>query len=136
MATVGALGLAGTTARVGDQRFVVRVARNRAQTRVRLRRQLVEEFGFDHSFELPIEPDLAKWCDEGRPAVLEELLYCLFHIAKADGRVDEAELAFLQGVATEFGLSDADFQRIRAEEWACCIFRGSMAIKAKAASCS
>ena len=51
-----------------------------------------------------------------QPAVLEELLACLFHIAKADGKVDEAELDFLQGVARELGFDEADFHRIRAEE--------------------
>lgn len=50
------------------------------------------------------------------PAVLEELLACLFHIAKADGRVAEAELAYIQGVARIFGFSDAEFRRIHAEE--------------------
>lgn len=51
-----------------------------------------------------------------RPAVLEELLLCLFHIAQADGTMNEAETAFLRAVARIFGLSDAEFERIRAEE--------------------
>lgn len=50
-----------------------------------------------------------------RPAVLEELLDALLHIAKADGAVHPAELAYLGAVARIFGFSDADFQRIRAE---------------------
>ncbi|MHA1571589.1 MAG: TerB family tellurite resistance protein [Alphaproteobacteria bacterium] len=50
------------------------------------------------------------------PAVLEELLDCLFHIAKADGNLAEAELTYIQGVARIFGFSDAEFRRIRAEE--------------------
>ena len=49
------------------------------------------------------------------PAVLEELLDCLFHIAQADGRVSEGELSYLRSVAQLFGLSDQDFDRIRAE---------------------
>ncbi len=48
-----------------------------------------------------------------QPAVLEELLDGLFHIAKADGGVHEAELAYLRQVAGMFGLGDAAFERIR-----------------------
>lgn len=50
------------------------------------------------------------------PAVLEELLDCLFHIAKADGQVSPEEVAYLENVARIFGFSEGDFQRIRAEE--------------------
>ena len=49
------------------------------------------------------------------PAVLEELLGCLFHIAKADGHVNEDELDYLQNVAAIFGFSETDFRRIKAE---------------------
>jgi DnaJ like chaperone protein len=48
------------------------------------------------------------------PAVLEELLDGLFHIARADGEVAEAELQFLHQVATIFGFSEDDWHRIRA----------------------
>jgi DnaJ like chaperone protein len=48
------------------------------------------------------------------PAVLEELLDGLFHIARADGRVSPEEVAFLERVAAEFGFSPEDWQRIRA----------------------
>ena len=51
-----------------------------------------------------------------RPAVLEELLSCLFHIAKADGAVADAEIAFLLQVSREMGLERAAFDRIRAAE--------------------
>lgn len=51
----------------------------------------------------------------GNPAVLEELLGCLFHIAQADGSVHEEELAYLRNVANIFGFSDAQFARIREE---------------------
>ncbi len=51
----------------------------------------------------------------GTPEVLEELLSCLFHIAKADGRVSEAELTYLRTVAEIFGFSHPQFERIRAE---------------------
>lgn len=49
-------------------------------------------------------------------AVLEELLGGLFHIAKADGAVDAAELKFLGRVAAIFGFDDREFERIRAAE--------------------
>ncbi|MEM8588802.1 MAG: TerB family tellurite resistance protein [Pseudomonadota bacterium] len=51
-----------------------------------------------------------------RPAVLEELLLCLFYIAKADGKIHADELAYLKNVATIFGFDDATFDRIRASE--------------------
>jgi DnaJ like chaperone protein len=47
------------------------------------------------------------------PAVLEELLGGLFHIAKADGVVHPAELEFLRGVAAVFGFGPHEFERIR-----------------------
>ena len=46
--------------------------------------------------------------------VLEELLDGLFHIAKADGKVTDEEIAYLRSVAEIFGFSEADFARIRA----------------------
>ncbi len=48
------------------------------------------------------------------PAVLEELIGGLFHIARADGTIDPAELDFLAKVAIIFGFSDRDFERLRA----------------------
>ncbi len=48
------------------------------------------------------------------PAVLEDLLDGLFHIARADGEVAGAEIEYLRQVAIIFGFSDADFRRIRA----------------------
>ena len=69
----------------------------------------------DHRGFEPYARQIAKLF-RNQPAVLEELLSCLFHIAKADGTVQEAELEFLHGVARELGLDDADFHRIRAEE--------------------
>jgi DnaJ like chaperone protein len=38
----------------------------------------------------------------------------LFHIAKADGAVHEAELAYLREVGRIFGLSERDYARIEA----------------------
>jgi DnaJ like chaperone protein len=48
------------------------------------------------------------------PAVLEELLDSLFHIAKADKVMHPNELEFLQSVAAIFGFDEANFERIRA----------------------
>jgi DnaJ like chaperone protein len=45
--------------------------------------------------------------------VLEGLLDALFHIAKADGTVGEAEIDYLRRVAAIFGFDEADFARIR-----------------------
>lgn len=55
---------------------------------------------------------LAQMFDERHP-VLEELIDGLFHIARADGEVHEAEIAFMRDVAAIFGFGDADFARIR-----------------------
>ena len=49
-----------------------------------------------------------------RPAVLEDLLDGLFHIARADGALRDAEIDYLHGIARVFGFSDQDFNRIRA----------------------
>ena len=54
---------------------------------------------------------------KGRPTVLEELLDCLFHIARADGKVSDSELDYLRNVANIFGLSDAAYRRIHATIW-------------------
>ncbi|MCZ6605750.1 MAG: TerB family tellurite resistance protein [Alphaproteobacteria bacterium] len=51
----------------------------------------------------------------GQPTVLEDLLWCLFTIAQADGEVSGEEIAYLTNVAVIFGFSDDDFARIRAE---------------------
>jgi DnaJ like chaperone protein len=48
------------------------------------------------------------------PAVLEELLDGLFHIARADGKVTDDELAYLGKVAAIFRLDPAGWERIRA----------------------
>jgi DnaJ like chaperone protein len=60
----------------------------------------------------PYAKQIARLFRKDHP-VLEELLDGLFHIAKADGGVHEAEIAFLKNVATIFGLDDNDFARIR-----------------------
>jgi len=48
------------------------------------------------------------------PALLEDVLDGLFHVAKADGAVHEAEFAYVKAVAGTFGFTDADFDRIAA----------------------
>ncbi|WP_207476849.1 TerB family tellurite resistance protein [Arenibaculum pallidiluteum] len=48
------------------------------------------------------------------PAVLEDLLDALFHIAHADGEIHEAEISYLRSVAEVFGFGEAEFRRIRA----------------------
>lgn len=48
------------------------------------------------------------------PAVLEDLLGGLFHIARADGVIHPAEMAYLEKVAAIFGFDGAAFARIRA----------------------
>ncbi len=47
------------------------------------------------------------------PAVLEDVLDGLFHIAKADGRVTEDEAEYLETVAEIFGFRAREFDRIR-----------------------
>ena len=51
---------------------------------------------------------------QDRPGVLEDVLDALFHIAKADRVVHQAELEFLRIVADIFGFSEIEFARIRA----------------------
>ena len=48
------------------------------------------------------------------PALLEDVLDGLFHIAKADGVVHPNELEFLTDVATIFGISGVEFERVTA----------------------
>lgn len=48
------------------------------------------------------------------PALLEDVLDGLFHIAKADGAVHEAELRYLAEVGRIFGFSARDYARIEA----------------------
>lgn len=47
------------------------------------------------------------------PAILEDVLDGLFHIAKADGAVTASELTFLETVAGIFGFSEREYRRIR-----------------------
>lgn len=46
------------------------------------------------------------------PAVLEELLYCLAYVARADGHVHPHEHEFLANVAETFGLDSQAFERV------------------------
>ncbi|HEC90263.1 MAG TPA: co-chaperone DjlA [Alphaproteobacteria bacterium] len=49
----------------------------------------------------------------GNREVLEELLGGLFHIAKADGVIHPAEIAYLGKVAEIFGFDEQGFERVR-----------------------
>src|SRR5262249_36505224 len=49
-----------------------------------------------------------------RPCLLEDVLDGLFHIARADGYIDESELNYLAEVSNHFGFSDLEFRRIKA----------------------
>lgn len=51
---------------------------------------------------------------EDEPALLEDVLDGLFHIAKADEAVHEAEYLYVKNVATIFAFSESDFERIAA----------------------
>ncbi|MDJ0948227.1 MAG: TerB family tellurite resistance protein [Alphaproteobacteria bacterium] len=51
-----------------------------------------------------------------QPAVLEELLNALFHIARADGVYHPAEREILRSCAAIFGFSPQDFERMEAEQ--------------------
>ena len=48
------------------------------------------------------------------PALLTDVLECLFHIAVADGIFHVAEEAFLKVVSDRFSISPSDYRRIRA----------------------
>ncbi len=61
----------------------------------------------------PYARQIAGMFQRGSP-VLEDLLDGLFHIAKADGTVDDHELAYLRRVAAIFGFAGPAFERIRA----------------------
>ncbi len=52
----------------------------------------------------------------GYPGILEDVLGGLFHIAKADGIITDAEEEFLQTVSGIFGFSPLDYRRIRASQ--------------------
>lgn len=49
-----------------------------------------------------------------KPEALEDVMDGLFHIAKADNVIHEAEMEFLLSVAEIFGFSEDDFARIQA----------------------
>ena len=60
----------------------------------------------------PYARQIARLLRHRRP-VLERLLDGLFHIARADGGIHDAEVEFLREVARIFGFSDIEFERIR-----------------------
>ncbi len=96
----------------------------------------VEAAAFERHFQMPPEEmanvrrlfDLAKqdvagfesYADQiarllaDEPALLSDVLECLFHVATADGIMHQAEDAFLKIVAERFGVPPGDYQRMRA----------------------
>lgn len=63
-----------------------------------------------HGFE-PYAKQMADTFKDN-PAVLEELLWCLTHIARADGKIHPAELDYLRAVANIFGFTEQCFERV------------------------
>lgn len=55
---------------------------------------------------------------QNEPQILEDLLDGLFHIARADDVLHEAELVFLEEVARIFGFKGAEYDRIKARHGA------------------
>jgi DnaJ like chaperone protein len=51
---------------------------------------------------------------EVEPAVLEDVLDCLFHVAASDGAAHPRELSMLEQAAKAFGLGDSVFRRLKA----------------------
>jgi DnaJ like chaperone protein len=51
---------------------------------------------------------------EGDDAVLEELLFCLTFIGRADGELNAEETAYLKAISDIFGLDRAAFERVTA----------------------
>ncbi|MEZ5897715.1 MAG: molecular chaperone DjiA [Parvularculaceae bacterium] len=51
---------------------------------------------------------------EAEPAVLEDVLDCLFYVAMADGVAHPREMKLLEAAADRFGLSAGAYRRIRA----------------------
>lgn len=74
--------------------------------------RLFDQAKQDHAGFEPYAKQIARMFRKDHP-VLEELLDGLFHIAKADGGVHAAEIAYLKSVADIFGFDEADFARIR-----------------------
>ncbi|MEZ5830261.1 MAG: TerB family tellurite resistance protein [Dongiaceae bacterium] len=74
--------------------------------------QIFDQAKLDPAGFEPYAKQIARLFRKDHP-VLEELLDGLFHIAKADGRVHEAEIVYLRSVADIFGFDEADFARIR-----------------------
>ena len=65
-----------------------------------------------HGFE-PYARQIASML-EGDPAVLEELLFCLTFIVRADGELNADEKAYLKTISDIFGLDQTAFERVTA----------------------
>ena len=56
---------------------------------------------------------------DGERSVLEDLMSSLFEIARADGRFDPEEDAYLRRIAAIFGFSDSEYACLRADHLGC-----------------
>ena len=50
---------------------------------------------------------------QNNPAVLDEVINILFHIAESDGKVSNSELAMIRNIAKIFGLTEVQFKGIK-----------------------
>lgn len=87
-----------------------RIVEVQEDARPRVRRLFDLAKGTTHGFEAYAAQIARAFKDE--PALMEDVLDGLFLIAKADGAIHEGELAYLQSVATIFGCSEAQFDRV------------------------
>lgn len=55
---------------------------------------------------------LASLLADDRPLLID-VFECLFHVASADGLLHDAEEGFLKEVASRFGLTETEYQRVR-----------------------
>jgi DnaJ like chaperone protein len=72
--------------------------------------------GTTRGFEAYARRVARRW--RANPALLEDVLDGLFHIAKADGAITADEAVYLERVAEIFGFSEREFRRIRASHGA------------------
>lgn len=82
----------------------------------RSRRAVARMFNLFRRTTLGFEAYAARIAKRWRanPAVLEDVMDGLFHIAKADGAIKDEELDYLSRVADIFGFSEREFRRIHA----------------------
>jgi DnaJ like chaperone protein len=98
-----------TSAEVGAFKEVFHVPAQEMKTVGRLFNQARKDVG---GFE-PYARQIGRMF-EHNPRVLEELIDGLFHIARADGQVSQAELEYLRQVAVIFGFDEHAWDQIKA----------------------